>query len=274
MRLTGTTSDSRLWSRRASTRRRRPRKTSGVPPALHLYSQRRSLIVFVMRHGKLLISSTVLITAAAAVAVLRPHRPVLSLSASRVEAIEVSGKGGGVVENWAVTAEVANVSPDWVTLDNQRIEVVARVANRWVPVERPDFWRCMSSGADGELRLLVPAGAEACRVSLGYVPYCRWYSSSIEDFLRFNPVCQRFVPIVCDWAADHTPKLWLWRHISFELAVPRASTWASPKVSGAHNPRSAADAGIASRSSHCTPEAWLRSAVERKCRRAQVSRTK
>jgi hypothetical protein len=207
--------------------------TTGPPPVM----------LFVMRHGKLLISSTALITAAAAVAVLRPHRPVLSLSVPRVEAIEVSEKGGGVLENWAVTVGVTNVSPDWVTLDDQRIEVAARVANRWVAVERPDFWRWMSSGADGELRLLVPAGAEACRVSLGYVPDWRDNSSSIEDFFRFNPVCQRFLPRVCDWAADHTPRLW--RHVSFELAVPRAPTWTSPKVSGAHNPRSAADAGFA-----------------------------
>ena len=193
-----------------------------------------------MRHRKLLISCTPFI-AAAAVAGLVPHTPMLSLSVSRIEAMEVSQKDGKALENWAVTIGVTNVSSDWITLDNHKIEVAAKVANRWVVAERPDFWASMSSGADGELTLLVPTRAEACRVSLGYAP--GWPSDSIECFLRFNPVCQRFLPSVCDWAADHTPKLW--RHVTFQLTLPKAPTWASPKVSGAHNPRSSADAGFA-----------------------------
>jgi hypothetical protein len=182
-----------------------------------------------MRRRKLLISGMVVI-AALAVAALRSPVPTVQLSVSRVEAMEVSHEDGRAGENWAVTIDVTNLCLNGLTFDDHRMNVSAKLANRWVVVERPGLFHYLSQGGYGDFTILVPPRAEACRISLACSPES--VSDKIEYFLRHNRVCRR-LPWVCGWAADHTPKPW--RRVLVELALPKSPTWAPPKINWAHN---------------------------------------
>jgi hypothetical protein len=173
--------------------------------------------VTVMGRRNMLIGGAIVVVAAALL-ILRPSRPDIALSVTQVEAMQAVQPEGRDVNLWSVTIEATNLTSNDLYFASERTMVKVKPDAPWAKPDRAGVLDGLCPGGTRSFALTVPPGSCACRLVVECHPFC----GKIGRFLRRSQVFQR--------VADHLPR----RQIAVEVMLPRAPTFASPKLIETH----------------------------------------
>jgi hypothetical protein len=179
-----------------------------------------------------LIGGVIFVLAATAF-LLWPSRPDIALNVSQVEAFQALQPQGKDLDLWLVTIEATNLTSKALFFASEKPMVKVKPTDPWTKPDRAGLLDCLLPGEKRGFALTVPPGSYACRL----VIECRLgaLGGKVERFFRSSPV----LPKASAWAADHLPR----KRIAVEVPLPKAPTWASPKIGETHNHRPGVDAG-------------------------------
>jgi hypothetical protein len=182
-----------------------------------------------MRNRKLLIVGGAFAVIAVAImfGLSRPVGPLIALTVSEVEAIQVLPEDIGGRQHWAATFEVTNLTSSSLSFAEMKARVVIRVGENWQASDGTHTVSYLQSHQRGKFTLLLPEQSETCQFLLECIPDP--LRERVDHFFNVCGFSSRF-PRLCRWLVDHCPQRY--RHLRFELSLPKTPTTIAPTYQG------------------------------------------